>query len=161
MPIIQLSTFIKAPVERVFDLSRSIDLHKVSTKHSNEKAVAGVMKGLINLNERVTWQADHLFKKRKFTSVISKMTTPKHFRDEMIEGDFKSFQHDHYFSAKDSGTIMKDNIIFQSPYNIIGKIFNKIYLTRYLKNLVVKRNECIKFYAESGKWKTILNEDYI
>ena len=54
MPAIQLSTFIKAPVERVFDLSRSIDLHKISTKHSHEEAVAGVTGGLINLNETVT-----------------------------------------------------------------------------------------------------------
>ena len=161
MPLIQLSTFIKAPVERVFDLSRSIDLHKVSTKHSNEEAVAGVIKGLINLNETVTWEANHLFKKRQFTSVISKMTAPKHFRDEMIDGDFKSFKHDHYFKAANGGTIMEDKIVFKSPYNIIGIVFNKIHLTRYLKNLIIKRNECIKLYAESGEWKTILNKDYL
>ena len=159
MPVIQLSTFIKAPVERVFDLSRSIDLHKVSTKHSNEEAVAGVMEGLINLNETVTWQADHLFKKRNFTSVISKMTIPQYFRDEMIEGDFLSFKHDHYFDASGGGTIMKDNIFFKTPFDIIGAALNKIYLTRYLKNLIIKRNECIKLYAESEKWKTILNKD--
>ena len=156
MPVIQSSTFIKAPVKRVFDLSRSIDLHKVSTKQSNEEAIAGVTKGLINLNETVTWQAYHLFKKRKFTSVISEMTTPEHFRDEMIKGDFISFKHDHYFDTVHDGTIMKDIIEFKSPYNIIGELFNKIYLTRYLKNLTIKRNECIKLYAESGEWKNIL-----
>ena len=159
MPSFQLSTFIKAPVERVFDLSRSIDLHKVSTQHSNEEAVAGVTKGLINENETVTWQANHLFKKRKFTSVISKMTIPEHFRDEMTEGDLKSFKHDHYFDATDDGTIMKDDIVFKTPFKIIGAAFNKIYLTHYLKNLLIKRNECIKLYAESEKWKTILNKD--
>ena len=159
MPVIQLSTFIKAPVERVFDLSRSIDLHKVSTKHSNEEAIAGTTKGLININESVTWQADHLFKKRKFTSVISKMSIPEHFRDEMTEGDFVSFKHDHYFDAAHGGTIMRDIIKFKSPYNIIGKVFNKFYLTRYLKNLTIKRNECIKLYAESGEWKNILNRN--
>ena len=158
MPAIQLSTFIKAPVERVFDLSRSIDLHKISTKHSHEEAVAGVTRGLINLNETVTWQADHLFKKRRFTSVISKMTIPKYFRDEMIEGDFASFKHDHYFDADNGGTIMTDNIVFKSPYNIIGIVFNKIYLTSYLKDLVTKRNECIKLYAESREWENILNK---
>ena len=78
MPVIQLSTFIKSPVKRVFDLSRSIDLHKVSTKHSNEEAIAGVTTGLININETVTWQADHLFKKRKLfsTNSISEIISP-------------------------------------------------------------------------------------
>jgi ligand-binding SRPBCC domain-containing protein len=160
MPLIQLSTFIKAPVQRVFDLSRSIDLHKISTAHSKEEAVAGTTNGLINVNETVTWQAYHLFKKRRFTSVISEMTMPEHFRDEMTEGDFVSFKHDHYFDAAGGGTIMSDIIKFKSPYNIIGVIFNQAYLTGYLKKLTVKRNECIKLYAESGAWKSILNKNY-
>ena len=160
MPIIELSTYINAPVKIVFDLSRSIDLHKVSTKHTSEEAIAGVTKGLIKVNETVTWQANHLFKKRKFTSIISKMIAPQYFCDEMIEGDFVSFKHDHYFDETDGGTIMRDTIKFKTPYKIIGTILNKIYLTSYLKNLTIKRNECIKLYAESGEWKTLLNKTY-
>ena len=158
MPVIQLSIFIKATVERVFDLSRSIDLHKISTGYSKEEAIAGIKSGLININETITWQAYHLFKKRRFTSVISKMIIPEHFRDEMTEGDFVSFKHDHYFDTAEGGTIMSDIIHFKSPYGIIGTIFNKLYLTAYLKNLTIKRNECIKLYAESDEWKTFLNK---
>ena len=84
------------------------------------------------------------------------MTIPGHFRDEMTEGDFVSFKHDHYFDAAGDCTIMRDIIKFKSQYKIIGKIFNEIYLTRYLKNLTIKRNEYIKLYAESGEWKNIL-----
>jgi ligand-binding SRPBCC domain-containing protein len=159
MPVIQITTFIKAPVEIVFDLSRSIDLHKISTKDTSEEAIGGVTKGLINAKETVTWQAIHLFKKRKFTSIISEMTFPQHFCDEMTRGDFIFFKHDHYFDAMNGGTIMSDIIKFKTPYNIIGTIFNKIFLTRYLKDLTIKRNECIKLYAESGEWKTILNKN--
>ena len=159
MPVIQLTTFIKAPVEIVFDLSRSIDLHKISTKHTNEEAIAGVTKGLLNLKETVTWQANHLYKKRKFTSIISEMKIPQHFCDEMTRGDFVFFKHDHYFDDLNGGKIMSDIIKFKSPYNIIGAVFNKIYLTRYLRDLVIKRNECIKLYAESGEWKVILNKN--
>lgn len=168
MPEIQLSTFIKAPLQRVFDLSRSIDLHKISTKRTNEKAISGITHGLINLNETVTWQAYHLFKTRIFTSVISKMTVPSYFCDEMTEGDFVSFKHDHYFVHKDffdeamcEGTLMTDIINFKSPLNIIGIIFNKVYLTRYLKKLLITRNECIKVYAESAEWQTILDNKII
>lgn len=158
MPEITLSTFIKAPIQIVFDLSRSIDLHTISTKHTKEKAVAGVTKGLININETVTWQANHLFKKRRFTSVFSKMKMPEYFCDEMTEGDFIAFKHDHYFVSSEGGTLMNDVIQFKSPYHLIGKIFNRIYLAGYLKKLMVKRNECIKQFAESGEWETILNK---
>ena len=40
MPTITLTTIIKAPIENVFDLARSIDLHQHSMQHTKEKAVA-------------------------------------------------------------------------------------------------------------------------
>ena len=46
---------------------------------------------------------------------------------------------------------MSDIIKFKSPNNIMGAVFNKIYLTRHLKQLVIKRNRCIKLYAQSGE----------
>jgi len=39
MPKIELKTEIKAKKDIVFDLSRSIDLHKISTEHTNEDAI--------------------------------------------------------------------------------------------------------------------------
>ena len=156
MASIHLTTLIAAPIERVFDLSRSINLHKISTAHTHEKVVDGVMNGLINEGETVTWQAKHLYKERRFTSKITTMQRPDHFTDEMIKGDFKSFHHEHHFKAIENGTIMIDLVEFESPFGIIGKLFNQFYLKNYLENLLLKRNEVIKEYAEGLKWKAIL-----
>jgi ligand-binding SRPBCC domain-containing protein len=157
MASIHLTTFIAAPAERVFDLSRSIDLHKISTAASNEKAIAGIMNGLINENETVTWEAKHLLKKRQFTSRIASMQKPLCFIDEMIKGDFKSFRHEHHFKAVINGTIMIDQVDFESPFGVIGKWVNTIYLKNYVEKILVTRNGVIKEYAESEKWKAILN----
>jgi adenylyl- and sulfurtransferase ThiI len=43
MPVITLETYINADKQTVFDLARSIDLHQISTKHTNEKAIAGIL----------------------------------------------------------------------------------------------------------------------
>jgi hypothetical protein len=59
MPTIRLRTEVKAGKALVFDLSRSIDLHKLSTAHTHETAIAGKTSGLIGLNEWVTWRAKH------------------------------------------------------------------------------------------------------
>lgn len=156
MPKIHLTSFIAAPIQRVFDLSRSISLHKISTASTNEKAIAGTMNGLINKNETVTWKARHLFKTRRFTSKITEMQSPDFFIDEMVKGDFVSFHHQHHFKAVENGTIMIDLISFESPYGVIGKIVNSIFLTTYIKNFLIKRNAVIKDYAETQKWKPIL-----
>ncbi len=157
MPQIHLTSFIAAPVERVFDLSRSINLHQISTADTNEKAIAGVLYGLINKDETVTWQARHLFKTRRFTSKITDMQSPVFFIDEMVRGDFKSFYHEHHFKSTDNGMIMIDKVKFETPYGIFGKLLNRIFLKTYLERLLVKRNEVIKNYAETQKWKAILS----
>ena len=157
MPKIHLTSFIAAPIERVFDLSRSINLHQISTASTNEKAIDGVMTGLINKDETVTWQAKHLFKLRQFTSKITEMKSPDFFVDEMIKGDFTSFHHEHHFKTAENGSIVIDIIHFETPYGIIGKLANSLFLTSYLERLLTKRNEVIKEYAETQKWKTILS----
>ena len=156
MTSIHLTTFIAAPAERVFDLSRSINLHKISTAHTGEKAIAGVTSGLIKEGETVTWQAKHLFKERKFTSKITFMDAPVSFIDEMTNGDFKNFKHAHHFKQVDNGTIMIDVLDFESPYGRIGKFFNAIYLRKYIEDLLKKRNSVIKEYAETLRWKAVL-----
>ncbi len=157
MPAIHLTTFINAPVQRVFDLSRSINLHKKSLERTGEIAVAGTTTGLINLNETVTWQAKHLGKKRLLKIKISALDSPASFTDEMIEGDLRSMRHEHHFKQVENGTIMIDLFYFETPYGMIGKILNRVYLTRYLRRLLEQRNQFIKEYAESTKGQQLLS----
>lgn len=156
MPSIHITTFIAAPIERIFDLSRSINLHKVSTASTNEVAIAGITTGLISKGETVTWRAKHLFKKRTFTSKITAMEAPVYFCDEMQQGDFKSFKHAHHFKQVANGVIMIDLVDFESPYGAAGRMVDKYYLTRYLERFLQQRNAVIKEYAETDKWKAIL-----
>jgi len=156
MPVIHLTTFIEAPLERVFDLSRSINLHKKSMENVDEQAVGGTTSGLINLNETVTWKAKHLGKSRVLKVKVSEMNAPHSFTDEMMEGDFKSMKHEHHFKQTDNGTIVIDLFHFETPYGAIGKLFTQLYLTSYLRRLLEQRNRTIKDYAETTKWQHLL-----
>ena len=158
MPTIHLTTFIAAPVERVFDLSRSIDVHKKSLAHTNEQAVAGTTSGLIQQDETVTWKAKHLGKVRVMKVKISSMTAPQSFTDELVNGDFKEMKHEHHFKPIKNGTLMIDLFSFESPYGSLGKMANYIFLKRYLRKLLERRNRAIKEYAETDKWKFLLNK---
>ena len=145
---IELTTHINAPIEKVFDLSRSIDLHMESTKQTGEKAVAGKTSGLIGLGETVTWRARHFGIWQTLTSKITEFDRPNLFVDEMVNGAFKSFRHEHHFTTSGRQTIMKDVFEFESPFGILGKIFNKLILTRYMTKLLLERNRVIKATAE-------------
>jgi ligand-binding SRPBCC domain-containing protein len=156
MPTIHLTTFIAAPSQVVFDLSRHIGLHKESMAAFNEEPVAGTRFGLIEKEETVTWRAKHLFKNRLLRVKITEMKKPEMFADEQVEGDFKMMKHEHHFKPCDNGTILIDLFHFESPYGIMGQWFNNLYLTNYMKRLLEQRNRTIKEFAESDKWKKLL-----
>ncbi|SMC58685.1 SRPBCC family protein [Moheibacter sediminis] len=157
MPIIELETFINAEIEICFDLARSIDLHSISTSKTNEKAIDGRTKGLIESNEFVTWEATHFGVTQKLTSKITAFEKPFHFRDEQQKGIFKSIKHDHYFEQKNEGVLMKDVFVYEAPLGFLGRIVEQLILTNYLKKFLIERNKIIKEYAETDLYKSLLN----
>ncbi len=156
MPIIEIETFIHAKIETCFDLSRSIDLHKISTQSTHEKAIDGVTRGLIGLDEFVTWEAIHFGVRQQLTTKITLFNRPIHFRDEQIHGVFKYMIHDHFFYPSNEGVIMKDVFSFKAPLGILGWIAERLLLAAYLKGFLMERNAVIKEYAESEKYKVLL-----
>jgi len=151
MSTIHLKTIIKADIHRVFDLARDIDLHQKSTFKTGEKAIAGRISGLIENGETVTWRAKHLGFYQTHTSKIVNMEKPYQFTDFMLKGTFKSLKHQHIFSQKGENTIMTDIFEFESPFGMIGKLFNKFFLKNYMKNFLLERNKLIKITAENNK----------
>jgi len=156
MPTITITTIVNATPELCFDLSRSIDLHTISTKQTGERAVAGVTTGLINLNETVTWRAKHFGIWQYLTSKISEYDRPVYFVDEMVKGAFARFKHEHHFKQQGKQTIVTDIFDYTSPLSILGRIADKLFLETYMYELLLERNRVIKEYAESGKWQEIL-----
>jgi ligand-binding SRPBCC domain-containing protein len=154
---INLETTINAPLERVFDLSRSIDLHMASTDFTGEEAIAGVTSGRIGPGEKVTWKGRHFGVKFKHTSLITAYQFPTHFQDSMVQGLFRRFSHDHFFQKTTAGTLMKDVMEFEAPLGLLGRIAERTVLEKHLRQLLLRRNQCIKRVAESAEWRQYLN----
>src|SRR5687768_7438017 len=122
MTTINLEISINASPEVCFDLSRSIDLHQLTTEKSNEKAVDGRRSGLIEEGEFVTWQATHFFIRQRLTTVIVEMKRPHFFFDRMTKGAFKSMAHHHGFESRGGKTIMKDVFQYEVPFGPAGRL---------------------------------------
>jgi ligand-binding SRPBCC domain-containing protein len=149
MPHIELTTVIRAPVERVFDLSLDIDVHTGSMAGSLERAVGGVTSGLIGLGQEVTWAARHFGIQWRMTSVISAYDRPARFVDEMVRGPFARWWHEHRFRTEGGTTVMVDVIAYRSPFGPLGRLVDRLILARYMRRLIVKRNDFIKGRAEA------------
>ena len=152
MPVIELATSIAAPIERVFDLARSIDLHTESTARTRERAIAGITSGLIGVGQEVTWRARHFGIWQSLTVRITEFEPPTHFADVMLRGAFRRMEHHHYFERSSEGTVMRDLFSYESPLGILGRIAEFLFLDRYMQSLLVERNRVIKAAAESETW---------
>ena len=145
---IELTTDIRAPRDVCFDLARNIDVHVQAMAHTGERAVSGRTSGLISLGEEVTWSGRHFGILQHHTSRITAFERPSHFRDTMIAGRFKAFEHDHIFETIDGGTRMRDVLVFESPFGLLGRVVDRLFLARHLRTLLGKHNEYIRAVAE-------------
>jgi ligand-binding SRPBCC domain-containing protein len=156
MSRITLSLWIDAPIERCFDLSRSIDLHLDAASATDERAVDGVTSGLIGPGEEVTWEALHLGVRQRLTSRIVMFDRPHHFRDTMVRGAFRHFDHDHRFMAERGGTRMTDVFDFSVPFGVVGRLVDRLILHAYMRRFLEERNRVIQRVAESEEWRRYL-----
>jgi hypothetical protein len=153
------TTVIDAPIERCFDLARSVDVHLVANVHSGEQALAvgGITSGLTGLGQQVTWRAKHFGFWHDLTSEVTLLEPPFHLQVTMIKGIFRSMQADHIFRVLPTGaTEMKDIYAIAAPLPILGPTAEFLFLRRYMLALVRERNAVIKRIAESAEWPQYL-----
>jgi hypothetical protein len=153
------TTFIGAPIDRVFDLSRSVEVHLLANVHDNEQALAigGVTAGLVGLGQRVTWRAKHFGFWHNLTNEVTAMEPPAYFQVAMVKGIFRFMQAGHRLRSLPSGvTELKDIFVMAAPLPILGPIAEGLFLRRYMMKLNRERNAVIKQLAESDDWQRYL-----
>jgi len=150
VPTIRLVTQINAPVERCFDLARSVDAHTSSTARTRERAIGGVTTGLLARDDVVTWEAVHFGVRQRLTVRITELDRPHRFVDELVRGAFRELRHVHEFVERDGGTRMVDTFAFASPFGPVGRLVNALVLTRYMRAFLRERNTYLKRVAEAG-----------
>lgn len=149
MARIELEMRVNAPPAACYALALNIQAHVASTAHTGERVVEGPASGQLQLGDVVTWEARHLGIRQRLTVRITAASPPHHFRDELLRGAFQSLRHDHYFEPAAGGTLMRDVFEFSSPFGLVGRCFDYLFLTRYLKRFLLARNAALREQLES------------
>ncbi|WP_232541160.1 SRPBCC family protein [Spirosoma endbachense] len=131
-------------------------MHQQSTEKTKERAVAGKTSGLIEKGNFVTWEAIHFGIKQRLTVSIVEMNYPYYFNDKMVKGAFKEMNHSHFFEFEQGKTLMRDEFTYQTPFGILGAIFDKLILRTYMEKFLIERNRILKNVAESNESNLII-----
>lgn len=140
MPTITLETLIHAPPEVCFGLIRD--------ERIQDEPRPAVL-GDVGIGQKVTFKSRQFAIEQQLTVEVVECAPPCRLVDEMTEGKFRSFRHIHEFKPHDNGTLMRDTLIWESPFGILGWIVDKLLLEQHLQKLVKTRNAKLKAIAES------------
>jgi ligand-binding SRPBCC domain-containing protein len=148
-------TLIDAPLEKCFDMARSIEVHLAGNVHSGEAAIAvsadgenAIVTGLLCMGQRVTWRAKHFGVWHTLTSEITAFDPPAYFQDTMVRGIFRFMKHDHRFVLRNGATEMTDHFFFAAPLPVLGPLAETLFLRRYMTRLLHERNVVVKEFAQ-------------
>lgn len=156
VPVLEIHTTIRAPIERVFDLCRSIDAHAAAATGSSERAIAGRTTGLLELGETVTWSARHFGLRWQLTSRMVALDRPRHFRDAMVAGVFRRFDHDHVFRQEGDFTHAVDVFDYTSPLGVLGRMADALLVQGHMQRFLEERMRTIRELAEGDGWRRFL-----
>ena len=159
MFVIKDSTHAKAPIERCFLLSTSLEIVE---RELGMKPVAGAdatrTAGLVVAGDRIRWEGWQLGMRHYHVSLISEFEPYSFFQDKMIAGRFKFFSHDHEFTEIGGQTLMKDVIRFSMPFGMLGRLAGKYIMLPHIRGLMARRFNLLKRIAESDEWRNYLPE---
>lgn len=156
MPKIHVTTFVKSPPNRVFDLCRHLSLIKKSVQGKNESVRSSSGSPLINNGDTITYHAKHLGKHRSVVLRVTEFDRGVKLTEEEVKGDLNKYRHEHYFKQIDNGTIMIDILEYDMPKDFIGRLAGKYFLKNYLEKIILNRVQIIKNYAETERWHALL-----
>ncbi len=149
MGTIVIETRIEAPRELCFDLARDVEAHCDTAKFTAEQAVApGRTSGLLERGDLVVFEGTHFGLRLRLSARIVEMDRPAKFVDEAVDSAFKRMRHVHEFRGEGRATVMIDTLEWEAPLGPIGRIADVLFLRRYMRQFVVRKQHELKQLAE-------------
>ena len=108
---------------------------KIISEFNNEKMFAGmiiqyIIKPILKIPMR--WVTE-----------ITHVKENKYFVDEQRFGPYKFWHHFHRFEERDGKLIMEDIVNYALPFGILGRIVNKLFVGKKVKEIFAHREKVL------------------
>lgn len=145
---------IHAPLERCFLLSTSVE---IVARELGMHAAQGRTAGLAVGGDTIRWEGWQLGMPQFHVSLIEEFRPHAFFRDRMIAGRFRAFEHDHRFTVEPGGSVrLHDELRFSMRWGWLGDLLGRLVLTPHIRGLMRRRFALLKRIAESSEWRQFI-----
>lgn len=147
-------TLVYAPIDRCFLLSTSVEIVRCEL---HMRPVRGRTSGLVKEGDTVRWEGWKFGLPQVHESLIEAYQPYVFFRDRMIAGRFRSFEHDHAFRLEPDGSVrLIDDLRFTMRWGWFGTLLGRLLLVPDIRGLMRRRFALLKRIAESDEWRKFL-----
>lgn len=141
-------SLIRASPERVFAFHELPDAFQRLTPPGEHVKIIQPASSL-RVGERATVElkALGLFKVRWIAQHTS-YDPPRMFEDVQVKGPFRSWRHRHLVIPHEEGAILRDEIAFEAPMGIAGRLLAPALIIPRLKTLFAYRHKVTRDWCE-------------
>ncbi len=105
------------------------DISEIGSQAIIEQKIFGII--------RSRWIAEH-----------TRYEPPKMFEDVQISGPFTSWRHQHIIESHEEGAILRDEIEFEPPFWIFGRIAAPLVILPKIEKMFAYRHEVTRKWCE-------------
>jgi ligand-binding SRPBCC domain-containing protein len=80
----------------------------------------------------------------RWTTEISEWGAPNGFVDREVSGPYALWNHEHWFTAHEGGTTMRDRVTYGLPFGWIGRVAHAIVVKRDVEKIFDFRGETMR-----------------
>jgi len=153
MVTIRLTTWVNAPMERCFLLATNVEFNSARTSAKAGGEAGGYTFQVGDTFDRSAWG---LGIRMSHTSRIEEIRPYSYFKEVMIEGSFRQFEHEHHFTPLDDGTRVRSEVRFIGGLGPLRLLIERVLLRRYVMKLLITRHMRLKQAVESNEWRKYL-----
>jgi hypothetical protein len=145
MQLVQNQT-VNAPIERLFDLVRSIGAHEATSSIDGRAAA---------LNDVTTWSAKFFGLRFQIATRVTTFNPPFSLTENLERGLLLEFGHVYSLRRLESDLVeLEDCFTFRSP---LGAFFDALVFKPIMTRTMSARLNGLKELAETNGWKTFLD----
>ncbi len=137
--------FIDRPLEQVWSFfSRPENLNAITPEEVSIEILSDLSG--VEMYEGMIIQyniAPLLGIKMNWVTEITHIKEKQYFIDEQRFGPYAFWHHQHWFEAKDEGTLMKDILHYKVPYGVIGTLANALFVEKMVNQIFSYREEVL------------------
>ena len=142
-------SLIRAPQERVFafhEQANALELllppweiaHVIQSANISQIGSRAIIETRIFGLLKTRWVAEH-----------TAYQPPRFFEDVQVKGPFRSWRHRHIIKEHPQGAVLRDEIDYEPPLGILGRLMAPLFVEKRLRRLFDYRHQVTKLACET------------